>query len=117
MKIYEKELAKALYVINKAAKQGHDFYYDAKDTVINLLYREHSLRYLGYTVGWRRNGVTTYLKTYKFCGISFHQPTEKKPKGKRMKPLGYISSKVNKKKAGGMKLSQAIGIISKFINN
>ncbi len=116
MKIYEKELAKALYIINKAAKQGHDFY-EAKDAVINKLFKKHSLRYLGYTVGWRWNGVTTYLRTYKFCGISFHQPTEDKPKGKRMKPLGFISPEIDKKKAGGMELPQAIGIIRKFINN
>jgi hypothetical protein len=92
-----------------------DRLYSLKNKVLNKLIQDKSIKYLGYTKTWNGYYGTSYWGCYSFCGKSYHIQTEK-PQGRKLRPLesGVISSYIDKNKAKGLKVFQAIKILENF---
>jgi len=119
------KLASALYLINKQAKKDiakerKEYYYSLKNQVLNKLWKQNSLKYLGYTKIYNSYYGKSYWGCYKLGNLSFHSQIQK-PFGKKLKNLktpisDEISDKINWSKYGTLPtVTQALKKIKTFL--
>ncbi|MBP1968003.1 hypothetical protein J2Z83_000095 [Virgibacillus natechei] len=137
--VTDKNIAEALYTINKSAKLSRDTkqssyhnknfqvvgasktrqnkLYDLKDEVIKKLLNEDRMNIEGYHEQESYNGDTNYLMMLKLEGFTFHIPTsEKETAGlKSLGEIGVISAE--KTRSTTINFYESEKLLNHFVNN